>query len=169
MSEEAVGHQPSAQGSKPMAESSERAAVIREALSWQGTPFHHMGRLKGSGGGADCAYATAMIYHAALPTRVAAPDFGFYAVQWNLSRGVEERYLETVAGLGGVREIAAAQATPGDLALFRIAHAWAHGAIVMPPGWPAIAHADAEAGMFILARGDGGRLARRPKRFFSFW
>ena len=128
-----------------------------------------MGRVKGRGGGADCATATMMIYHAALPDRVPAMDFGHYAVQWNMSRGAPETYLDTVTSLPGIREIDADAALPGDLALFRIAHAWAHGAIVMPPGWPAIAHADAEAGMFILARGDGGRLARRPKRFFTFW
>ena len=162
MSEAAVSFQPSADGM-------ERSAVVREALTWQGTPFHHMGRIKGRAGGADCAYATAMIYHAALPHRVEAPEFGPYAPQWNLSRGAQERYLATVMGLPGVCEIGAGDARPGDLVLFRIAHAWAHGAIVMPPGWPAIAHADAEAGMFLRARGDGGRLARRAKRFFTFW
>jgi hypothetical protein len=40
---------------------------------------------------------------------------------------------------------------------------------VMPPGFPTIAHASAEAGLFLLDRADTGRLARRPVRFFSLW
>ena len=157
----------------------ERAAVVAEALAWEGTAFHHMGRLKirrdADGvvldrGGADCAYATLLIYRAALPHRVPAMEFGYYAPTWNLSResAAGERYLATVTALPGVREVAAGEMPgPGDLALFRGGLAWAHGAIVI--GWPMIAHANAEAGCFMRDRVDQGRLARRPRRFFTFW
>jgi hypothetical protein len=70
-----------------------------------------------------------------------------------------------VTSLPGVREVA--EALPGDLALFRWGLAWAHGAIVLD--WPVIAHANAEAQCFMRDRGDQGRLARRPRRFFTFW
>jgi cell wall-associated NlpC family hydrolase len=159
-------------------ERAERAAVVVEALTWLGTAFHHMGRIKikrdSQGrvidrGGADCAYATMMIYHAALPARVPAMEFGYYAAAWNLSRksAAAETYLATVLGLEHVRETDTP--LPGDLVLYRWGLAWAHGAIVMSPGWPAIAHASWEAKMFTRDLGDQGRLARRQKRFFSFW
>jgi cell wall-associated NlpC family hydrolase len=155
-----------------------RAAVVREALSWLGTAFHHRGRVKAkrdpSGaiidrGGVDCAQSVYLIYRAACPARVpeiAAAD-GHYAFQWNLAKTTagEERYLNTV--LAHARETRAP--LPADLALFRWGLAYAHGAIVMPPGFPAIAHANAGAGLFMLDRADLGRFARRPVRFFTLF
>jgi cell wall-associated NlpC family hydrolase len=162
----------------PPAELRERALVVAVAHTWLGTAFHHMGCIKikrdAAGkvidrGGADCAYSTMMIYHEALPQRVPAMDFGYYAAAWNLSKrsAGAETYLRTVLGLDLVREVL--EPMPGDLVLYRFGLAWAHGAIVMLPGWPAIAHASIEAKMFTLDAGDQGRLARRQKRFFSFW
>lgn len=158
----------------------ERAAVIREAVSWLGTAFHHRGRVKATRdatgavidkGGVDCAQSIYLIYRAALPARVpeiAAAD-AHYAFTWNLSKETagEERYLNTV--IAHAREIERDAARPGDLALFRWGLAWAHGAVVMPPGWPSIAHANADAGVFMLDRADLGRLARRAARFFTLW
>lgn len=158
----------------------ERAAVVREALSWVGTAFHHRGRIKArrdaSGrildkGGVDCAQSVYLIYRAACPARVpeietADLDYGF---QWNLSKEAAsaERYLSAVQS--HAREIEPGALLPGDLALFRWGLAYAHGAIVMLPGWPAIAHANAAAGGFMLDRGDLGRLHRRPVKFFTLW
>ncbi|HUB95744.1 MAG TPA: hypothetical protein VL993_07500 [Stellaceae bacterium] len=158
----------------------ERSAVVREAASWFGTAFHHRGRIKvardPSGvvidrGGVDCAQSVYLIYRAALPRRVpeiAAADRP-YAFQWNLNKATagEEGYLTAV--LDHAREIALAQVGAGDLALFRVGLAWAHGAIVMPPGWPAIAHANIDAGLFMLDRADEGRLGRCKVRCFTLW
>jgi hypothetical protein len=158
----------------------ERDAVVREARSWIGTAFHHRGRVKAkrdpSGaivdkGGVDCAQSISLIYRASCPARVteiAAAEID-YAFQWNLSKAgaAEERYLNAVRA--HAREVEMASVGPGDLALFRWGLAWAHGAIVMPPRWPAIAHANADAGLFMLDRAEGGRFARRPVRFFSLW
>jgi hypothetical protein len=160
------------------AESSERAAVVREALSWVGTSFHHRGRVKialnADGtvidrGGVDCAQSVYLIYRAACPGRV--PEIGqadaHYAFAWNLSRETasQERYLNCV--LEHAREVDVG--SQGDLALFHWGLAWAHGAIVMPPGWPAIAHANADVGLFMLDRAGLGRLRRRAVRFFTLW
>ncbi len=145
----------------------ERAAVVREALSWLGTAFHHRGRVKATRdaagaitdrGGVDCAQSVYLICRAACPARVpeiAAAD-GPYGFQWNLSKATaaEEGYLGAV--LDHAREIGRAAARAGDLALFRWGLAWAHGAIVMPPGWPAIAHANIDGGAFMLDRADRG-------------
>lgn len=161
-----------------MTEAEERAAVVREALSWVGTAFHHRGRVKatrdGSGkiidsGGADCAQSVYLIYRAALPglvPEIAAAD-AHYAFQWNLAKAAaeEERYLGAV--LEHAREVEKPLA--GDLALFRIGRAFAHGGIVLPPGFPAIAHANADAGLFMLDRADLGRTRARAARFFTLW
>ena len=148
-------------------EAEERRAVVREANTWIGTPFHHMGRVKGRTGGVDCAYCCALVYHAALPDRVPAMDFGYYAPTWNMSKksAAPERYLATVLALPGVCEVAAP--SPGDLALFHWGLAWAHGAVVID--WPVIVHADMNAGFVALVLANEGRLARRQRRFFSFW
>ena len=161
-------------------EGDERADVVREALSWIGTAFHHRGRVKATRdaegritdkGGVDCAQSVYLIYRAACPARV--PEIAAaerpYAFQWNLSKATaaEEGYLG--AALVHAREIARDAVRPGDLALFRWGLAWAHGAIAMPPGWPAVAHANAELGCFMLDRADRGRFARRPVRFFTLW
>ena len=39
-----------------------RQSIVAEALSWEGTPYHHHGRIKGVG--VDCAMILAEVYHA---------------------------------------------------------------------------------------------------------
>ena len=161
-----------------MTEEQGRAAIISETRSWLGTAFHHRGRIKAvrdadgrivDKGGVDCAQSIYLIARAAVPELV--PEMSEadadYAFQWNLRRSAEETYLAAVRAQA--REIVPRDARPGDLALFRFAHAWAHGAVVMPPGWPAIGHANAAAGVFMLDRATEGRLAGRQVRCFTLW
>jgi cell wall-associated NlpC family hydrolase len=60
---------------------------------------------------------------------------------------------------------------PADFVLFKVGKAYAHGAIVMPPGWPRIIHADGLAQCVAYGHGDGGKLAdpRCQPRFFTLW
>jgi hypothetical protein len=53
--------------------------------------------------------------------------------------------------------------------LYRVGRLFAHGGIVVDPGWPNIVHAWAAARAVIADRGDQGQLARRPRKFFSRW
>ena len=63
--------------------------VCTIARSWLGTPYHHMGRVKGAG--VDCAMFPLEVYReAGLIGVVAIP---FYPPDWNLHREAE-RYLE---------------------------------------------------------------------------
>jgi hypothetical protein len=161
-----------------MSEATERAAIIRETQSWIGTSFHHRGRIKATKdahgrildkGGVDCAQSIYLIARAAVPERVReirTADTN-YSFQWNLPKDAEETYLASV--LAHASEIEVADVRPGDLALFRFAHAWAHGAVIMPPGWPALAHANAAAGIFMPDRATEGRLRGRAVRFFTLW
>ena len=137
---------------------SSRQAVVAEALSWQGTPYHHAARIKGAG--VDCAMLPAEVYRAVgLIPEFAVED---YPPDWHLHRDAE-RYLDIVAR--HATEVPAPTG-PGDFVLYRWGRCFAHGGIVT--GWPRIVHAVIHVGV-VLDRGDAGRLADRPRRFFTLW
>src|SRR5438270_4473454 len=108
-----------------------REAVIREAESWIGTPFHHAARIKGAG--VDCLMLLAEIYERAGVVPHIDPPF--YVPDWHLHRDAE-RYLEGLAC--HAYEIAGppqgAGPLPGDIALFRFGRTYSHGAVVIR--WP---------------------------------
>ncbi len=135
-----------------------RAAVVAEAQSWIGTPFHHMGRIKGAKGGVDCLMLLAEVYERAGVTGHIAPRF--YVPDWHLNRDAE-LYAEGL--LRYARPIETAP-LPGDIALFRFGRTFSHGAIVTR--WPRLVHAYWQRGVVI---GDATRqpLTGRPVRFFS--
>lgn len=145
-----------------MNEAAARTAVIAEAMSWIRTPYHHMGRIKGPQGGVDCATLLAEVY--ARAGIVAPVPIGQYPPDWHLHRD-DERYLSLV--LPHAVEIE--EPLPGDVALWKFGRAFAHGAIVVEPGWPAIIHAYKAARFVILDRGDGAFTADREVRFYSPW
>ena len=135
-----------------------RQAVVAEAATWLGTPFHHAARVKGKDGGVDCLMLLAEVYERAG----AAPhvDPPFYVPDWHLHRDAE-RYLEGLTRYA--REIAGPP-QPGDIALFRFGRTFSHGAIVT--GWPRLIHAYWSIG---VVQGDATLypLAARPVKFFS--
>jgi hypothetical protein len=68
-----------------------RAAVLAEAESWIGTPYHHAARVKGVG--CDCLTLLAEVYPAArIIGHVEVP---FYPPDWHLHRSAE-LYLDGV-------------------------------------------------------------------------
>jgi NlpC/P60 family putative phage cell wall peptidase len=142
----------------PASVSEQRAAVITEARGWLRTPYHHAARVKGAG--VDCAMLPAAVYRAVG----LIPDFpvAHYPPDWHLHRDAE-RYLDVVTR--HAVEVPAPTG-PGDFVLFRWGRCFAHGAIVVD--WPAIIHAVLHVGV-VLDRGDTGRLAERPRRFFTLW
>jgi NlpC/P60 family putative phage cell wall peptidase len=133
-----------------------RAAVLAEAQGWIGTPYHHMGRVKGVG--VDCLTLLAEVFERAGVT--GHVEIPFYPPDWHLHRDVE-RYLEGL--LGHAREIPGPP-QPGDIALFRMGRCFAHGAIVT--AWPKLIHA--LSGGAVL-EGDAAQppLHGRAVRFFS--
>ena len=133
-----------------------RQAVVAEALNWVGTPYHHAARIKGAG--VDCAMLPAAVYRAAGLIPDLAVD-RYPPAAWRNA----ERYLDIV-----IRHAAEVPAPtgPGDLVLYRWGRCFAHGAIVI--AWPEIVHAVIHVGV-IRDRGDAGRLAGRPRRFFTLW
>lgn len=154
-----------------MSEQSERDAVVAEAISFEQTRYHHMGRLKikraadGSiidRGGVDCAQLPYLTYfNVGLIPEIPVE---YYPEDWFMHHD-EERYLATVSKYA--HEVAAP--LPGDLAVWRFGRCYAHGGIVITPGWPDIVHVLKDVGSVIRDRGDGGRCAEREHKFFSLW
>lgn len=110
-----------------------REMVLREAESWIGTPFHHMGRVKGAG--TDCGQVLLGIYHNVgcipkIKTEYYPRDFHIHSTQeWYL--GIVQRFAREITGLP----------QPGDVALFRLEGGliFSHGAVVY--SWPKVIHA----------------------------
>ncbi len=134
----------------------ERLRVLAEAKEWLGTPYHHMGRVKGVA--VDCLTLLAEVYEKAGVTPFV--EIPFYPPDWYLHRE-EERYLQGL--LPYAREIEAPP-LPGDIALFRFGRCFAHGAIVT--AWPQLIHAFVHHGVTRFSA-ESGLLSGRPARFFS--
>lgn len=146
-------------------EARERAAVCKEARTWVRTPYHHMGRVKGSG--VDCATILAEVYPAAGVV-LEKVQIDYYPLDWNLNRDAE-RYMGYITKY--MHEITEPDVKMGDVVLFKWGRTFAHGVIVLDPGWPSVIHADITIGRVVYAEADKGRLgqADRDKRYFSPW
>ncbi len=141
----------------------QRAAVVAEARSWVGTPYHNCADVKGVG--VDCGMLLVRVF---VDTGLCAPfDPRPYPVDWHLHRS-EERYLGFIFDRGS--EVLAPQ--PGDVMVLRYGRCYSHGGIVTGADPVAIVHAfypaarvleEAVAQNVVLADP-----ARRP-RFFSYW
>lgn len=139
---------------------SARASVVREALTWECTPYHHRARVKGVG--VDCAQFPAAVYEAVGLIPHVAPD---YSPQWMLHRD-EEQFLGWVTLYA--REIDRAQAGPGDFAIWKYGRCFSHGAIIID--LPEVIHAVIVGGG--VTRGNADRdedLRSRPVRFFTLF
>lgn len=140
-----------------------REAILAEARTWLGTPWHHQGRVKGHG--VDCAMLVREVYASA---GFAVPLLEEYPPDWFLHRD-EERLLRAVEASGGVR---VENPLPGDVALWRFGRCLSHAAIVVE--WPVVIHAFYQARCVLLARSDEPGLQLRPRaggprelRFYS--
>jgi NlpC/P60 family putative phage cell wall peptidase len=144
-------------------ERGERAAVVAEARSWIGTPYHHAADVKGAG--VDCAMILVRVF---CDLALVEPfDPRPYTRDWMLHRD-DERYLGFL--LARAREVAAPD--PGDVILFRFGRCFAHGGIVTASAPLTVVHAFAPARVVLeeeVAR--NAELAERLKRakFASYW
>lgn len=120
-------------------------AVVAEARSWIGTPYHHMGdgeqvpgrQLKGIG--IDCAQILVEVYSAAGVIKWFST--GKYGRDWMMHNG-EERYLSFI--LPHAVEIDCKDVRPADIVVWRFGKTFSHGGIVTK--WPHIVHAFAQYG-----------------------
>jgi cell wall-associated NlpC family hydrolase len=136
----------------------QRKAVVAEALSWQGTPYHHQAAVKGAG--TDCAMFPLAVMQAVglIPDSVKLIE---YAAQWHLNQS-QELYIEWVQKLGGVET---PDYTPGNLVLYKLGRTFCHGALILD--WPKVIHAELDRGV-VQADGDtDGDLFRKTRKVFS--
>ena len=96
--------------------------VIKEALTWMGTPYHHHGRVKGAG--VDCATFLLEVFESV--NLIPHIDPGTYAPDWHLHRS-EEKYLGWLEMYG--TEIEAPET--GGVVVWKIGRCFSHGAIVI--------------------------------------
>ncbi len=135
-----------------------RAAVLAEARTWIGTPFHHEARVKGAG--VDCLMLLAEVYERAGV--IEHVDVPHYPPDWFLHQSWE-RYLEGV--MQRAREIDGPP-RPADVALFKWGKCFAHGVIVVE--WPTrVIHAYFPARIVLESSAKQPPLCNKPVRFFS--
>lgn len=150
--------------SVPLVERLQRLNVIKEAMEWLRTPYIAEARVKGVG--ADCAEFLAGVY---INAGLIEPfHVEHLPARWHLHSS-EEEYVKRISRYVGPIP---GPPLPGDIALFHIKKAYAHGGIVIE--WPGkIIHCLARGG---VQWGDAGRDAilimearAFPPIFFSIW
>ena len=146
-------------------EQAERNMVVKEALSWQKTPYRHMARVKGAG--ADCLTFMACVFeNCGLLNKIEIP---YYSKDWMNHRSAE-RYLEGL--LKYTREIFT-EPQQGDIILWKVGRCFSHGAIVID--YPLIIHAQAGVGVMQENAENAAWLTHeangkpRARRVFSYW
>jgi cell wall-associated NlpC family hydrolase len=142
-----------------LVEDIQRDQVVREALTWIGTPFHHAARVKGAG--VDCGQFPLAVFEACGLIAHYEPEP--YAQDFHIHND-EEIYLANIELFARKVETP----LPGDIALFRIGRVVSHGAIVV--SWPAIVHSWVDARAVVMDDAEGNsRLAKKFVGVWSFW
>jgi cell wall-associated NlpC family hydrolase len=114
-----------------------RARIVAEAWAWQGTKYHHHGRLKGVG--VDCANLLAAVYEAA--GAIGHVELGDYSPQWH-QHHTRELFLEWLERLGARRLPEGQAPQAGDVGVWHYEKTFSHGGIVVEGGAdPLVLHA----------------------------
>lgn len=118
-----------------------RAAIVREAHEWLGTPYTNCGDVKGSQGAVDCAMLLIRVFVAVG----AIDDFDPrpYSSNWHLHQD-EARYL------AGLEKYAhrVEEGKLGDIAMYKFGKHASHGAIIVSEDL--LIHAHKNVGEVIL-------------------
>jgi cell wall-associated NlpC family hydrolase len=137
-----------------------REDVVREALRWEGTPYHSHARVLGAG--VDCCNLPAAVYEACGLIEHLSPR---YSRQWFLHHD-EELFLEYVRP--HATEIPREKAGMGDLGIWRYGRTYSHAAILLGDG--VVIHALQQSGCVVRSDMDRDEdLLRRPALFFTLF
>ncbi len=145
-------------------ELAERDRVCEIAEEWIGTPFHNNACLKGVG--CDCAHFLRGIF---VEAGLVEPfETGHYSPQHFLHQETEH-FLGFVSRFAD--EIPKENVSHGDIALYKVAKCYCHGALIIKPGWPHIIHAHFVARQVRRAFGTSVHLGMPilDVKFFSKW
>lgn len=147
-----------------------RAAIVREALTWIGTPFRDCADVKGRNGAVDCAMLLVRCY---VDTgRIAPFDPRPYPPRWHLHRD-EERFLGFIEKLGGVR---IDKPKLADIVVFQFGRCFSHGGVIVNA--TDVVHSYYAAGQVLISSLDdpvlknvslGARNFPRPRRFYDVY
>lgn len=131
-----------------------RPRVIAEALTWEGTKYHHAANLKGVG--VDCCMLLVECFKA---VGIIEPDFDPrpYPKDWMLHRG-DEIFMQGMFKYAKRIKVP----EPGDVALYRVGRTASHGGIVI--GSNMMIHAYAGSG-----RVERCELDAWERRLESYW
>nr|DAX16564.1 MAG TPA: cell wall peptidase [Caudoviricetes sp.] len=140
-------------------EEAERERLVKEALTWLGTPYRHMGRVKGAG--TDCGM---LILQCFIDTGLIPPvPVDYYPQDWHLHR-TAERYLGWVTRY--CKAVDRDVPLSGDIIVYQYGRCVSHGALVVD--WPQCIHAYVGLGV-VLVDGGKGELAERQRGIYSYW
>jgi cell wall-associated NlpC family hydrolase len=142
-------------------EANGRAAIVAEALTWNGTPYHPEGRIKGVG--VDCGTYLAEVYERAgiIPHMDIAP----YRIDEHL-HSTEEKYLAYI--LSEAHEIEPGTQKPGDIAMWKFGQRRSHGAIIID--WPHVIHATFRSRRVVRCNvAQDVRFGTDNVTFYSYW
>jgi cell wall-associated NlpC family hydrolase len=99
-----------------------REAIVREAMTWLNTPYHHAARIKG--GGVDCGQILIAVYSEVGLIDDYVPDE--YPHDWALHRS-EERYLHNVLKYAEETD----RPQKGDIAVYKFGRCISHAGILI--------------------------------------
>jgi len=141
----------------------DRQAIVKEATQWLLTPYRGWSRLKGLG--ADCIGFVAGVY---IRTKHITEQEADEAIppDYSLQIGQHQEDTEYIEGIKKfMREIPLHEVRPGDVAMFKMALAYSHSAIVV--NYPLILHSLAHGGVRYADAIRQPMLAGKPVRFFT--
>jgi cell wall-associated NlpC family hydrolase len=137
-----------------------REAVIAEAMTWRGTPWHHHARIKHAG--VDCAQFPAAVYESVGLIAHVDPD---YPRQWAMHHS-EELFIAWILKCGA-REIAKEQVQGGDLGVWKFGQAFSHAGIFISV--QQVIHSVVRSGVQIDEIDRYNEFLKRESRFFTLW
>lgn len=147
-----------------MDETALRAAIIAEALSWEGTPYLDGARIKRVG--ADCVQLPCAVFGPGGVGIIPGIKPAYSAQHMLHCDDGEEFYLAEIRRWA--REIDVSEVKPGDLVAWRFGRVYSHSAIVIAP--PMVIHAAIKGGCVFQMNMDQDadyQPARRPRKAFS--
>jgi len=118
-------------------EEAQRQAVVREALTWQRTPFHWETCIKGVG--VDCGRFLAASFNAAGAKKIDIDALPHLPRLWFLhkSEGAPSPYLAQLLLYSVEYELKPGRTPrPADIVVARYGRDWAHSALVVE--WPSV-------------------------------
>lgn len=142
-----------------MSEAEGRPAIVAEALTWRGTPYHHEGRIKGVG--VDCGMLIAEVYEQAGV--IPHVEVDRYPPDRHLHVSSED-YLAIILRYGHQVDIG----KPGDVGMWKFGKTRSHGAIIIE--WPIVIHATLrERKVWVCDVSKDLRYNSQKPLFYSLW